>query len=56
MSSRAAERISEKELKEIYDSLPKARLIEILVDHYKTKCEINDQIPFKVNELVEPLM
>ena len=38
-------RITEKEVREIYENLPKERLVEILVAHFKERQDLYDQIP-----------
>ncbi len=37
-------RITAKEVREIYENLPKERLVEILVDHFKEMQDRHDQI------------
>ena len=41
--------ISGKEVRELYEGLNKEQLVNILVMHWKTKKETDDQIPWKKN-------
>lgn len=41
--------MSEKEVREIYESLTKEQLVNILITHWNTRREQNDQIPWKKN-------
>lgn len=49
MASNTSPRLTEKEVREIYESLTKEQLVNILVKKFKETQERNDSIPWKKN-------